>query len=242
MNAPAMNKIGAIPSPYGVPINVYFDRTRADDEADCYFHDMDGCMTMAGIHDPAARSRCKEAVKAVMGRGGIPFQVFTDHGGHKVPKVAITSPLVPAYTEMKSILSHSTEAKAVVENWVTLALDQRDWATRTTAFLEATGSARKSMKEWSAPDFVGGIVLSKSMTAGIEHLAETEIDCLEAAAFYAISSHQMWRAAGVSWLEQFRGTWFRDWARKRPAYRRLACACTEAFPDIPAWLVSGGAP
>lgn len=231
-----MKPIGTIPSPYGVPLKVFFDPDRSENKDDCYFHNADDCMTMAGIHSPADRASCFAAMKRHMGRGGMTFQVFLDHGGRKIPREPLEQPTVSAYDELRLIVQNG-DGRDPVENWVTLCLDHTDWAARAEAMLTAIKSARQSTKkEWNAPGAVIALSAAKMATAGMEHLAEGEIDCLEAAAFCAVSAHEQWREAGVRWLAPFRDTWFADWLRKRPAYRRHADHCREVFTELPTWL------
>lgn len=70
------------------------------------------------------------------------------------------------------------------------------------------------------------------LSAALEHLAEKEIDCLEAAAFYSLSALSEWQAPALEWLKPVAETWWRDWARARPAIGRLAAHCD----DLPVWL------
>ena len=234
-----MNPIGTIPSPYGVPIKVFHDPERSTNPDDCYFHDANDCMTMAGVYNPDDRQKCFAAMKALMGRGGMTFQVFLEHGGHKIPREPLVKPIARAYDELRDIVGDG-DGRAAVENWATLCLDHTEWAARAKAMLDAIGAARKEMKSWHAPGFVGALSLAKLTTGGMEHLAEREIDCLESAAIYAVSAHAQWREAGVLWLEPFRHTWFADWIRTRPVYRRHVADCREAFTELPAWLCGEG--
>ncbi|MCX5580529.1 hypothetical protein [Kaistia terrae] len=228
----SMTKLGHIPSPYGVPIAVYRDKGGGEDE---FHHELDGCMTMAGIHGKHNRERCEKVLGEAMGRGGVPFQIFLDHGGQKVPHVAIPRPEQPAYTNMPK--THGIEEP--LENWVTLALDHPSWDRRAAAFLPVLEHAMESTKSWQAPPEVAAAGLSMLLTAAIEHLAEAEIDCLEAAAFYAVSAHDDWRVAGIEWLKPVSATWFWDWQNARPTYRTFAAACRSFYGDLPEWV--GGA-
>lgn len=80
------------------------------------------------------------------------------------------------------------------------------------------------------------------MTAILESFGETEIHCLEAAAFYALSGHEPWQAAGLRWLAPFNRTWWASWVAARPRYRRFATAVRCAYPDpaLPDWLAGSG--
>lgn len=221
--------LGYIPSPYGVPVAVYRVTGLGDDE---FGHDLDGCMTIAGIHGKQNRERCEKVLAEAMGKGGVPFQIFLDHGGQKVPHVPIQWPEHPAYTNMPK--THGIAEP--LENWVTLALDHSAWDKRATAFLPVLDFAMESTKAWNAPPEIAAAGLSILLTAAIEHLVESEIDCLEAAAFYAVSSHDSWRAAGIEWLKPVRKTWFADWQKERPIYRAFASACRGFYDDLPAWI------
>ena len=233
-----MTPIATIPSPYGVPIKVFHDPSRSENPDDCYFHDVEDCMTMAGVHGPA-RQECAKALKELMGRHAVAFSVFLDHGGSKVPEELLVQPIAQAYDELRDIVQNS-DGRGAVENWATLCLDHTDWAARSSAMLAAIASARKEMKSWRAPGIVVGVSTAKLATSGMEHLAEKEIDCLEAAAMYAVSTHSQWREAGRRWLAPFRSTWFADWIKTRPVYRRHASDCREGFADVPAWLCGKG--
>lgn len=225
---------GYIASPYGVPVAIY----RLDGTKDEFHHDIDGFMTLAGIHDLAVRARCKMALSSALEAGLTPLPVLQAHGGAAVTKIPVIRPAAPAYSRIVSL--GSPEDEIPVEAWVTVALDHVDWASRAKAFLDILEDNIAVAAEWEiAPDHIGR-GLSATMTAALEHLPSHELDCLEAAAFYALSSHPAWRAAGAEWLRPIRQTWFRDWTDARLAYRDFAKLCSKAYGDIPEWIEGAG--
>jgi len=236
MKGSDLKLIGQIPSPYGVPINVF----EHPDTKDEFLHDVDSCMTLAAIHDPDARNRCKAALSQAMG-GNVRFQIFMDHGGRTVPRTALPRPAKPIYPTLPRLAGMTVP----IENWVTLAQDQRCWAERAAGLLHAAESCLIHAEEWgepwtSVPEILG-LGVSHLLTAALEHLCETEIDCLEAAAFYALTLHDEWVSPAVEWLEPFRATWFADWIRQRPVYLQIAERMLKANADLPNWIAGGEA-
>ncbi|MEZ5782751.1 MAG: hypothetical protein R3D70_14240 [Rhizobiaceae bacterium] len=230
-----MKPIGQFPTPYGVSIPVFFDRGRSAKEEDCFFHDIDGCMTMAGIYDVADRDRCKAEFKGNK-PGYVTFDLLLKNGGRKVPRVSIAKPRDPVYPQMP----HGMVTEVPIENWVTLVLDHAAWHTRAVSLLEAIGSNLDDSEKWAFPQELHALALSQMMTASIEHLVETEIDCIEAAAMYALCLHYAeWATPAVSWLEPFSQTWFRQWVAERPVYRRFANLVRIINPDLPEWIAGG---
>ncbi len=229
--------IGYIPSSYGRPVPAYRDAAVPDG----FVHDIDGCMDIAGIYHASDRQRCKAQIEAECGQGGIRFEIFLQHGGRKVPRVSLRTPREPVYPR----LPRDMEPDVPVEAWVTLALEQPDWASRAAALLDIIGHNLEHTEGWDMPPDIRGDVqaigLALLLTATLEHLVEPEIDCLEAAAFYALTMHPEWSAAGTQWLEPFRDTWFAEWTGERPAYRRFAALRRNIEPTLPAWIVGGAA-
>ncbi|SMC92022.1 hypothetical protein SAMN06297251_112100 [Fulvimarina manganoxydans] len=231
--------LGYIPGPYGKPIAVF----QVDGMPDDFAHDFDGCMDIAGIHDPKARERCfAEISGAWKEKGRVAFDVFLKHGGRKVPRLRLERPEKPAYFD----IPNDAKINEVKENWVSLVLDQPDWASRSCALLEVLRDNAEKAAEWDVASdadvfhTVHALSMSILLTSAIEHLCEAEIDCLEAAAFYALTTHDQWSEAGIEWLRPFRFTWFKDWISERPAYREFASGMRTVNPDIPAWVEKGG--
>lgn len=235
-----MNIIGSIPGPYGKPVDVYCHDDETDPEA--FHHDIAGCMDIAGIHDPRQRKECEAAFSAQTkaGRSAVPFQIFLDHGGRTVPKKAIVKPSKPATLDIPRDYTIQT----VAGNWATLALDHPEWASRADALLDVIDGGTKEARSWTMAthdgfEVVHSLSLSILVTSAIEHLTETEIDCLEQAAFYAMATHDEWSKAGVEWLKPFRKTWFRDWALARPRWQAFASGMRKVNRDLPVWIVRG---
>lgn len=230
-----MNLIGHIPSPYGVPMAVYRDPNAPADSDDCYHHDIDGCMTLAGIHGLEARTKCKAAIHAASGKGRVPFSIFEEHGGRKIPREPLPMPWQPIYPK----LPHTHGMDLPIENWVTLVLDFSQWDKRAAALLDIIAGNTKAAAGWDMPPEILGFGLQHLLTAALEHLGETEIDCLEAAALYAVTLHDEWSESAVRWLSPIRDSWLADWITARPRYRDFAKVCQSINPDLPSWI--GGA-
>ena len=233
------NPIGKIPSPYGTMIDVYFDRSRHVDEDECYFHDMNGCMDVAGVYGDENRKKCFEAIKKSAPSGKVKMQIFLDHGGHTVPKVALPKAEESVYKRF----AFPSEVQHVIENWVDIALETSNWTERAARLIDpGITQALASSRDWSLPVDIRDTVISLSLghmiTSSLEHLNEPEIDCIEAAAIYSLTLHEGWRAAGIEWLQPFRKTWFKDWKRDKPVYREAATIIRAVDTDVPSWLAA----
>lgn len=227
-----MKPAGHIPSPYGVPLAVFEDPSEPVGGDNRYFHDMDGCMTLAGIHNPSDRARCKAALKAAMGKGGVPFQIFLDHGGRKIPKEPIPRPSEAVYPR----LPRDCGTTIPIEAWITLALDHADWCGRARVLLKIIDENLDRSDGFDLPPEIIGLSLQALLTASIEHIGDKEIDCLEAAALFALTSHHEWTEPAIRWLAPIHDTWFADWKQSRPAYREFAGICCTINPDLPGWI------
>lgn len=228
-----MNPIGNIPSPYGVLIPVYFDRTKAANEDDCYFHDIDGAMSLAGVYGMENRQRCKADVDKASKSGSVIFSLFEKHGGHKIPRRPLIRPSEPVYPS----LPPGDAFNLPTENWVTLTLDQLDWTKRAAVLLDLIGGNMEAAKDWDLPKELQALALAQLLTASLEHLTESEIDCLEAAAIYTLTLHyDAWSSSAIDWLRPFRETWLRDWIAERPVYREFAQRMVKINDALPDWL------
>lgn len=231
-----MKPIGHYPTPYGISVPVYFDRGRHVDENECYFHDLDGCMTLAGVYGEKNRQRCKHEIKAASAKGNVAFDIFLKHGGRKVLYIDLVKPADPVYPR----LPHDMDMDIPIENWVTLTMEHARWNTRTDVLLEIIASNLDNSETWDLPQEIHALALSQMLTASLEHLTEKDIDCIEAAAMYALTLHyREWSAPAIEWLKPFRKTWFRDWIAKRPAYGRFAKLMRIINPELPSWIEGG---
>lgn len=231
-NTKSPNFLGFIPGPYGRDIGVHRGNVGGDDE---YVFDFDASMDFAGIYHKHDRDACRAAYDRLSGRGSVPFDIFLDNGGCKIPKEKIVRPKHAVYPTLPM-----KDAPGIpIENWVTLCMDAENWRDRAKAFGEICASNFESAKSWNMPPEILAVGLQHLITASLEHLAEQEIDCLEAAAFYALTMHDDWRGAGLRWLKPFRSTWFRDWVQKNPGYATMAKTCRAANPDLPKWIEGG---
>lgn len=221
-----MKQVGTFPTAYGVAVPTFEkEGVSPDDEV---LFDMDGCMTMMGMHGPIQREACRAATR---GRTSMPLDFFERHGGQKIPRIPIERPTQPAY------LSFPAEVKDMVpvERWIDLILYTPRWCDRAEALLGIIGGNLE--QDLDMPKEIMAFSMSILLTCALEHAAEKEIDCLEAAAFYALTIQNHWAEAGARWLEPMRKTWFRDWVKERPRYTAFASALRPALvKPFPRWI------
>ncbi|PWE52767.1 hypothetical protein DEM27_28595 [Metarhizobium album] len=231
-----MKPLCQIPSPYGLLIDVFHDPERSTDPDLCYFHNLEDCMTLAGVHGDINRKRCAEEFRRQSAAGSITFELFLKHGGRKASYADLTKPATSIYKTMP----RTAGMEVPIENWVTLVMDAPDWYHRSAALLGPVSSCIEEAKTWDTPEPLQGPVVvigvMHLLTAALEHLHEKEIDCLEAAAFYSLSLHDEWSSAGLNWLEPIRSTWLADWLTARPQFVEFARLCRIVNPDLPAWI------
>jgi hypothetical protein len=228
---------GTFPTPYGVSVPVF---SPDEPDADYYLFDLEATMTCAGIHDPAARARCREAAMAVSAENGITSGDLCDlvfnQCGRRPPRLVLP-PVGSADSEYNGI-PEAFEVREVCDNWIDRIAEQHRWCDRASHFQEML-DAHVEKLNGTMPHQMVAFGLSRMLTAVLENLGETEIDCLEAAAFYALSSHEAWRKAAIDWLQPFRRTWWADWIKARPKYRRFARMTLKIHRDAPSWLAGG---
>lgn len=226
----SITAIGTFPTPYGVGVPVYQPKDIDPNDPEAVAFDMEGTAICAGIYDPAERKRFAD-VSCELGH----MPNLEDFGGHVVPKTALLRPNLPAYPTIPNDPGFPTEA------WITGAMDRHRWCDRADFLIDIIDQNMRQVT-----DDIGATIyplgISILLTGALEHLGEEEIDCIEAAALYAVSSHEAWRKAGIGWLRPFRETWFQEWRRARPAYTNYARALSAGTYDLPAWLsdVGGG--
>lgn len=228
MNDTPMKQVGVFPSPYGVAVPV-FEKDGISPDEEVLF-DMDGCMTMMGMYGPIQREACRAAAR---GKSGVPMEFFERFGGQKIPRIPLSRPTTPAY------ISFPAEVKDMipVERWIDLVLYTQSWCDRADALLQIIGD---NLAQTELPSEIMAFSMCVLITCALEHLAEKEIDCLEAAAFYALALHPEWSQAGARWLEPMRKTWFRDWTKEHSGYREFAVALHPTLvKPFPRWICGG---
>jgi hypothetical protein len=201
-----------------------YDPTRAHN-SDAYCCLPPDVAIAAGIHDPEKRAQFVAAVNA---RQSMPVSMLFEFGGMRPPKIALLRPLRPAYPQVHEVGGMPVEA------WVDRIMDCSQWDERADGFEDIFGACLSNLPD--LPGFVNAVALSIMLAATLEHVGEAEIDCLEAAAYYALCAHPEWRQAGLEWLQPVRATWFRDWTKRRPQFASFARMCRDADATLPAWI------
>ncbi|WP_454655128.1 hypothetical protein [Bosea beijingensis] len=226
-----MKQVGTFPTPYGLTVPVYEANDPRDPEAVTFT--AEGVALVGGIYPPDRRRAfiqfCKET-------GRVDIDAVHRFGGGAPPRMALRQPKQPVYSELPKTM----EMDIPIEAFVTLMMDRHRWCDRAVALMPAIDGNLIHAEGW-APGMPGvmGFAMTLLVTGALEHLNEAEIDCIEAAAVYALSAHSQWRDAGLAWLEPFRETWFRDWLAEHPAYGRWAAASIGQNSALPGWLAGG---
>ncbi|MGY0794236.1 hypothetical protein ACW7BJ_33230 [Azospirillum argentinense] len=226
-------------SPYGLEIAV--ELMKVDDREEPMMS-LESTAILLGIHDPSARRGFVEDMQASMAAGGGEMDsIVAKHGGGRVVTVALPPVTMPVYPRLPHD-RHSGHAcvegvslRDAVDSWVAALVEQPRWFDRSELLL-AGFTEQMPMLNGVARRNDAGLSLCTHLTATLENLGETGIDCLEQAAFYALTAHDPWRSAGREWLMPHRNTWVHDWIKDRPVYRRLARLVGMNFPDVPSWL------
>ena len=226
----ATKPCGTFPTSYGVWVPLFRPRNIDPADPEAFAFDMEGTALCAGIHDPAERKRFAADSHRL---GHMPD--LQQYGGHPVPHVALPKPKDPAYPRLLAI-----GATTPVEAWTTGVMDRFRWCERADFLVDIIGENMSQIEDDTS--LVGEVYplgIAVLLTAALEHLCEPEIDCIEAAAFYALTEHAEWREPAIAWLEPFRQTWFADWCDARPAYARVARSLAKAW-GLPDWLGPAG--
>jgi len=195
----------------------------------------DHAAMLAGIHDKEQRAAF---ARRVTESGYLDINWLEHFGGKPVPRVVLMAPAEPIYPSLPKGMEDMP-----VEAFVTMMMDRHRWCDRAQVLLSAVDANLAQSKSWQASILpmskVMGLAMAILTTGALEHLHEEAIECIEAAAVYALSDHDQWRQAGIAWLEPVRETWFRDWRDARPAYQLWASARIEEGAELPAWLAGG---
>ena len=227
----ALRKVGTFPTPYGVAVDV-FDALDASDP-DAVTFSLDAAALAGGIYDPERRKAFAQRCVAI---GRADLSIMDEFGGGAPPRLRLQAPAKPLYPT----LPKGMDMDIPIEAFVTLMMDRHRWCDRAEALLPAVdGNLAHAAAWWPDLPELMGLAMAMLVTASLEHLHETEIDCIEAAAIYALSEHEQWSEAGLHWLTPFKDTWARDWIEARPAYRRWAAARISEGSRVPAWLAGG---
>ena len=220
-----MTPSAIFPTPYGVSVPVC-DHPSVPGE---YIFSMEAAAICAGIYDPKERARfvadCTVAKRCNMTKLG-------EYGGAPVPRLPLCRPSSPAYPQIPK----GDEFAIPIENWITAVMDLHRWCDRADKLLEIIEMNFRGHDRSFEPILT--LALQIMLTSTLEHLAEPEIDCLEGAAFYALSTHPEWSGPAVTWLKPMADIWFKDWVADRPMYRRFATLC-QADSDLPQWITGG---
>ena len=235
-------RYGTFPTPYGVEVEVHRNPDVPEDHDTAFWFSANACCVMAGIHDPEQRRRAVAEIGDIArARGGFPFEVLTRFGGGPIPRKPIGPAEDPIYAALVArgggpVNDHGLNPRECIDGIATDLLDRHRWCDRAEYLLAFLGGNLPVLHQ--LPRTLGGLSLAHILSGVLELLGEREIDCLEAAAFFAISTHQPWRDAARSWLLPHRKTWVADWIEKRPDYRRAARLVSHVHPDVPSWLGS----
>ncbi|HYH17855.1 MAG TPA: hypothetical protein VD995_04490 [Azospirillum sp.] len=227
---------GRFATPWGVEVDAF--PPLPGDDPDSYTFNMAGTAVCMGIHDPDAQRRFADAASKMVAGSGVPVGTFMDlvvqFGGMKPPRIAL-APVTSADSVFNNLPPHMPEIADITVNWIERVQEERRWHERAARLLEMVGG---HVEQWHGhlPHEIIALSLGHLMTAVLENLGESEIDCLEAAAFYALSAHDPWRTAAVEWLKPIRKTWWADWIGERPRYRRFATMTAKIYDEQPRWL------
>jgi hypothetical protein len=238
MNDPESPAGFVYPTNYGVYVPVHQSEVPVDGEERAFLFSLEATAVAAGIYEPERRKAFCDDAAAVAKDGGDFLALLSRYGGGKVLRVPLPRPDRHAYdafsVEPGGVNVPGASLRDVVDDVVTKVADQHRWCDRADALLAFCEVQNRATR--SVPPPVSGRALSILITAVLENLGESEIECLEAAAFYAVSAHEEWNHAGRTWLMPVRKTWLADWIKARPVYRKLAALVSHTETHVPTWL------
>lgn len=224
-----------VATPYGVLITPTVRDVDGHPEPTMSAEDI---ATLIGLHAGDKRRAFISELHAVKPNDEM-VPVVEKFGGGKAARVPLPVPASPLYSSTEGVVdpdrADGLSMKGVVDSWVEALTDEPRWHERATVLLGLLGRQIEQYSSWNNRQ-AAGANLSGIVTVALERLEETEVGCLEAAAFYALTTHDRWRAAGKEWLLPHRKTWVKDWIKVRPVYRRLARLTDMAYRDVPSWL------
>ena len=233
---------GTVPTAYGVSVEIFRNADVPESDPMAFWLKPEAAAVMGGVYYPQDRQAFVAASKASGKTGGVPVKDLAELGWRPIPKVAIAPAEDPVYDSMPTVRTGpiATEQGLSIRDCADgIATDMGDrhrWCDRAEYLMGFLANQLPVLG--GMPRSLGGTVLAKIFAAVLELQGEREIDCLEQAAFYALTDHQPWRSAGRSWLLPFRKTWVADWIEARPDFRRAANLVSHAHPDVPSWLGS----
>ncbi|EHM01397.1 hypothetical protein HMPREF9946_02136 [Acetobacteraceae bacterium AT-5844] len=226
------------PTNYGVSVPVHPSPEPVDGEEGAFLFSLEATAVAAGIYEPERRAAfCAEAsIAAQEGRSFL--ELLAKFGGAPVLRIPLPRPVRYAYESVPTSPGGASVPGAslrdVVDELITGVSDHHRWCDRASALLAFMEVQSRVGNSVPAP--IRGRSMSILIAAVLENLGENEIDCLEAAAFYALSAHEEWSHAGRSWLMPVRKTWLADWIKDRPDYRKLAALVSHTDIHVPSWL------
>lgn len=226
-----------IETPWGVDVEALARRDEQGRRVVTYDHA--ALAVVWGIHSPERRVSFVLDAEDVERDGPAPDALQTliyQYGGREVRRIPLPAPEVPLYPLLRKRLSD--HADRALSGWRTRVAGQAGWRERSVTligFLEVMlAAATRPGSSWCDEPALGSHMV-RSLTAVLEPLGDTEIGRIEQAAYYALSDHPRWRAAGREWAGDCQTTWWRDWIAARPAYRQAA-RLAGLHHGVPDWL------
>jgi hypothetical protein len=217
-----------LPSPYGVLVDLYPGKDPTNPEE--YVFAIEAAAIMCGIYAPAERNRFTELSKT---EGGFKTEQLKELGGHSVPIIPLPRPR----DAISPTIPKSLELDIPVDAWVDRLLEFGTWWIRAQWLEQTIADNLEVAKGWNVAEELLTFGLQQILTSSLEHLPDTTIGCIEAAAWFALTAHEDWQRAALEWLQPFRETWYYDWVRAHPRYRRFARKCRQIDSDLPDWIL-----